>query len=165
MSEMSNDESPCQPGGNYGLCRTHPTCERVRNIINALRTALLDGQEEYARLEAERDRLRDELLLWNPLTPEEAEAALARAEAEPLSEERISEIVARATDPAERLNNSEQSQLVVAITRLREALRSVLRWCPFCKGLGTIRNESLREASDVHCPECQPARVALGEQT
>lgn len=28
-----DDEAPCEPGGNHGLCRTHPTCEMVRRML------------------------------------------------------------------------------------------------------------------------------------
>ena len=26
-------ESQCEPNGNYGLCKTHPTCELVRKML------------------------------------------------------------------------------------------------------------------------------------
>ncbi len=83
-----------------------------------LLTPKQDGLAVLRQLQAqaaELERLRSELALWKPLTPEEAEQAFATAEAAPLPPERIAEIVARATDPAVQLPNSEQDQLVVAL--------------------------------------------------
>lgn len=56
-------------------------------------------------LVADRERLREELKLWRPMTPQEAEQAFAEAKAEPMSKERIEEIVKRALDPAECIDN------------------------------------------------------------
>ncbi len=34
MSEYAPGvEVPCRPGGNYGLCRTHPTCDMVQGML------------------------------------------------------------------------------------------------------------------------------------
>ncbi len=94
------------------------------------------AEEQLRRVVAERDalavtaeRLREELAKWKPLTPEEAQKAFDEAKAEPLSDERIAEILRHATDPAYTMPNSEQAQLAVTaerqaeqIKRLRESL-------------------------------------------
>lgn len=67
-----------------------------------------------------------ELRLWRPLSPEEAERALGEAEAAPMSEEEIAAIVQRATDPAERVTNSEQAQMGARVRQL-EAENAELR--------------------------------------
>lgn len=66
---------------------------------------------------------RAELALWKPLTPAEAEMALNEAKAVPWSEDRIREIVTRATDPAEKLPNSHQAQLAAEVDRLKEKVQ------------------------------------------
>jgi hypothetical protein len=33
MNESDDGELVCRPGGNYGLCRTHPTCEMVHEKL------------------------------------------------------------------------------------------------------------------------------------
>lgn len=76
---------------------------------------------ELANHEAVRDLLiecRDELAMWKPMTPREAEKALAEAEAMPVSEEYIDEIIRRATDPATVIPNSEQARLAALVKRL-----------------------------------------------
>lgn len=78
---------------------------------------------DTAALDAARERVREleaELTMWRPLTPEEAERALDEAEAVPLSEERIKDIVERALDPGERIPNSEQAQMAVRIRDLAQ---------------------------------------------
>ena len=60
-----------------------------------------------------------ELDLWRPLTSEEAEKALAEADAEPASEEEIDELVRRVTDPATTVTNTEWAQMGAEIRRLR----------------------------------------------
>jgi DNA-directed RNA polymerase subunit F len=80
--------------------------------------------DEIARLRAENAALAKELQLWKPLTPAEAQAAFDEAEAMPLSDERIDEIVAFATDPAERLPNSQQAQLAAKVKRLQKTLQN-----------------------------------------
>lgn len=85
-------------------------------------TELYDAQKHEVRALRERVKaLEADLKLWKPLTPEEAEKAMAEAEVAPLPPERIAEIVKRATDPAERITNDEQAQLVARIRAL-EAL-------------------------------------------
>lgn len=64
-------------------------------------------------------RLKAELKLWRPLTPEEAEQALDEAEAIPMSPEEIESLVRRATDPATICTNDEQAQMAAEIARLR----------------------------------------------
>ena len=34
MDEHYEGEAPCRPGGNYGLCKTHPTCEMVHRMLS-----------------------------------------------------------------------------------------------------------------------------------
>jgi hypothetical protein len=81
-------------------------------------------KEERDAARAEIAELRAELDLWRPLTPEEAERAYAEAEAVPMSEGRIQEILRKAMDPAERLPNNEQVQLTAEVRRLRDALHA-----------------------------------------
>lgn len=84
----------------------------------------------FKRAAAEIERLTAELYLWRPLTTEEAEKELSEAEAVPFSEERIQEILRRATDPAERIPNSEQAQLVArlaAVTAERDRLQDKVK--------------------------------------
>lgn len=51
--EMQEDcpaeEAACEPGGNYGLCKTHSTCEMVHKM-------LADAQREIVRLRAQLGR-------------------------------------------------------------------------------------------------------------
>lgn len=131
--------------------------------------------EEIGQLQAENRRLRDELDLWRPLTKEEAQKAYDEAEAVPLSPERIGEIIEKATDPAERLPNSEQAQLVAKIRKLRAALKPFARWAE-------VRDQNRREChlsvlsnsvsmitatvTQSGLPtmgDCRAAREALGE--
>lgn len=77
-----------------------------------------DLKKQLDELKAEMSRIREELALWRPLTPQEAEQAFNEAEATPLSKEQIVEMVKRAMDPAERLNNSEQARLAVRVKKL-----------------------------------------------
>lgn len=88
---------------------------------------------EYTdRLEKENERLQAELDQWRPLTPEEAEKALEEAKAEPLSEEHIQSILAKALDPAYLPTNFEQMHLgakVEALQEENERLRSVEETC------------------------------------
>jgi hypothetical protein len=75
--------------------------------------------ENRKRMEERLAEMEAELRLWKPLTPAEAEAALNEAEAAPVSAERIAEIVRKATDPAERITNSEQAQLAAQAKKLQ----------------------------------------------
>lgn len=101
-----------------------------RNVIENHAASMHSGwivEGHVAELLAEVDALKEELAMWRPLTPDEAAKAFAEAEAVPLSEDRIKEILARATDPAEQIPNSEQAQLVVALgkaTAERDRLRA-----------------------------------------
>jgi transcription initiation factor IIF auxiliary subunit len=99
------------------------------------------------RLAARVVELESELALWKPLTPEEAEKALAEAKAVPLSEDRLREIMERALDPAETLPNNEQAQLVVRIKAMEaerdHALAQALAECERIIDLLTVKYESL----------------------
>lgn len=79
-----------------------------------------------AHAEARVKELEAELKRWRPLAPADAQRAFDEAEAVPLSDERIAEIVARATDPAELLDNDEQAQLAARLRKV-EAERNALR--------------------------------------
>lgn len=83
-----------------------------------------DPLERVSNRVRDRDQLAAELALWKPLTPEEAEAELGKARAVPMSEEKIAEIVKRATDPAERISNSEQAQLAAEVERLKNQVEN-----------------------------------------
>ena len=67
------------------------------------------------------------------MTPSEAEKSLDDAEAVPLSEDRIREMVAYATDPANSMDNSQQAQLLAKVKRLERELagRTVPGQCPW----------------------------------
>lgn len=47
--EDDGREAPCRPGGNHGLCRTHPTCERVRERLQAV----VEERDHYRRIAEE----------------------------------------------------------------------------------------------------------------
>lgn len=83
-------------------------------------------RHEIHRVTAERDKLQkqltdaeEELKLWKPMTYEEAEAAIDAAEAVPISQERIEQIVAQVTDPTYRPTEAEHVQLAVKVKLLR----------------------------------------------
>jgi hypothetical protein len=73
------------------------------------------------------ERLKAELAMWKPMTPEEAEAALAAVEAEPLDEEEINAIVEKVTDPAYRPSEPEHVLMAAEIRRLRSQLDKAQR--------------------------------------
>lgn len=118
---------------------------RDNSTPDELRDLLLGAGLEIARLKAELD-------LWRPLTPEEAEKAVAQAQAAPMSDERIAEIVAFATDPAESLNNDEWVQLAAKNRQLRA---EIVRLAGRVAGLEReqerlrVENERLRERVGV----------------
>lgn len=82
-------------------------------------------EDELAALRAENERLKAELSLWKPLSPDEAERALDEAEAVPMSDDAIAEIVKRATDPAEIVTNNEQAQLAIRVRTLEADLAAL----------------------------------------
>jgi hypothetical protein len=49
-SEHFEGEVSCQPGGNYGLCKSHPTCELVQELVNVGKV-LRDALGQYARFD------------------------------------------------------------------------------------------------------------------
>ncbi len=104
------------------------------------------GWPSYAELEAQRDALATELEMWKPLTPQRAEAALARAEAEPFSEERIQEILDAATNPAHRCPNDELAQLVAYNRRLEIAFGALANDPAYRQGALTELRCIVREA-------------------
>jgi len=91
---------------------------KERQLTHDLLMSDQQYRDRIVAMEAELAQCREQLDLWRPLTPEDAQAAYDAAEAEPLSQERIAEIVRKATDPAERLTNNEQAQLAVENARL-----------------------------------------------
>lgn len=80
--------------------------------------------------------LRDELALWKPMTPEEAEAAYEAAEAIPMEpgeiEARVNEIFARCEDPAYRPSEPEHIRILQRVRFLErvnsELERKAARW-------------------------------------
>ena len=70
-------------------------------------------------LEAKVEALQLELDKWKPLTPEEAQRAYDEAEAAPISERRMQEILKAALDPATSIPNNEAAQMAVEIKRLK----------------------------------------------
>jgi hypothetical protein len=77
-------------------------------------------EDEHAICKQEIDRLKAELAIWKPLSPEEADAALAEVEAEgcdPLSEEQIERMVKQATDPTTRFTEPEHVRMLAEIRR------------------------------------------------
>lgn len=101
-------------------------------------------EAELVRLRAENERLRADLALWKPMTPAEAQAAYDAAEAVPMSDEECERIVKFATDPANRLNNEEETQLWVRVTKLNAEIRAK------DAALAAMR-EALTECRKVHC--------------
>jgi hypothetical protein len=99
--------------------------EEIYNSCNSWGDKAADA--DLAELRAENKRLKEELLLWKPLTREEAERAMEEAESIPMSDDAIAEIVKRATDPAETVTNSEQAQLAIRIRNLSSELAELRR--------------------------------------
>jgi hypothetical protein len=98
----------------------------LTNKLSELRATLREKDAELARLAGEVERLKDELAMWKPMTPEEAEAALdAVKDAPPISKEEIDRMVKFATDPANRLNNDEQTQIAAELSRLRQQVEGL----------------------------------------
>lgn len=91
-----------------------------RAFIAAARTGWPAAIRRAHAAEAELVRLREELKLWRPLTPEEAQAAYDETEASPLSEEQIERIMAKALDPAYCLSNPERVALDVRVRQLEK---------------------------------------------
>lgn len=83
----------------------------VRTAYPAALALLGAACDRIAELEAE-------LKFWRPLTPEEAEKAMAEAKAMPMSEEQIQRIVAKALDPAERIDNFGTAAMAARIKSL-----------------------------------------------
>lgn len=50
MNEESFGERPCKAGGNYGLCKTHPTCDMIQR-------RLFDAEEKLASLGNSQDEI------------------------------------------------------------------------------------------------------------
>lgn len=63
MQEADEGEAPCTPGGNYGLCKRHPTCDMVRNRLADLERRLAECEAGAAVL---RDALDDCRTDWLP---------------------------------------------------------------------------------------------------
>lgn len=105
IAEMAMEaDRALRAAAEYGAVLTSPNPLEVYRNIKALA--------------AEISRLNDELEMWRPLTPKEAEKAFDDAKAAPMSEDDIKRIVAAALDPANTLPNSEQMQLAVDNRRL-----------------------------------------------
>ena len=112
-------------------------------------TELYDAKKhEVRQLQARVEELERELKLWRPLTPEEAEQALNDAQAVPISEEVFARILAKATDPAERVTNNEAAQMAARIAELEAALK------PFAD-----RSEECRRIADVVAGDGRPCSV------
>jgi hypothetical protein len=103
--------------------------ERAKNpdgcTIADFQRIWLDQKEDHVKkLEAEVRRLTDELSLWKPMTPEEAEKAYDEAEAVPMApgeaEAIIETMMASINDPLYRPTEPEYVQLVVEIRKLRK---------------------------------------------
>jgi hypothetical protein len=94
---------------------------RVAGLEKELAREVGEGAEhrvDIERMVAVIAGLEAELALWKPLTPEEAEKALDEAVAVPLSEDRIRDIFAYATDPANAVDNKSSAAMAVRITEL-----------------------------------------------
>lgn len=80
--------------------------------------------------------LKEELALWKPMTPEEAEAAYEAAESIPMQPEeieaRVNEIFARCEDPAYRPSEPEHIRMLQRVRFLErvnsELERKAARW-------------------------------------
>lgn len=101
------------------------------------------------QLRADLAQAREELALWKPLTPAEAEAAFASAKAAPMTEEQIQRIVKRVTDPAERLTNPEEAQLHVRIADLTAR-------CEAAEAAAAAMRAALQKCRSDVCPETPP---------
>lgn len=55
-------ETPCGPGGNYGLCHSHPTCGFVRAELDRLRAEV---RELTTSRDAARAALAQRDLQWS----------------------------------------------------------------------------------------------------
>jgi hypothetical protein len=101
--------------------------QRVRELMDEVECyeGMKDGVSvRIADLEAEVRRLTNELALWKPMTPEEAEKAYDEAEAVPMApgeaEAIVEKMMASINDPLYRPTEPEYVQLVVEIRRLRK---------------------------------------------
>lgn len=133
---------------------------------------------EVKQLRAENARLRDELALWKPMTPEEADAALAEIEPIPISDEEIQRIVEYATDPANRPPQTHYTKLTAKVKQLtaqrdryREMLGNVVKWVCKYWSPALTQMRVLREATGLDeqaardlCKEFQ-VDAETGEQT
>lgn len=76
------------------------------------------GSPVIALLQQDLAYTKDELKFWKPMTPEEAEAALDAAIPEPISDEKIREIVNHVTDPSYRPTEPEHILMAAKIEQL-----------------------------------------------
>lgn len=86
-------------------------------------------------LTAEVARLKEELKLWKPMTAEEAEKALDEAEAIPISDEEIADIMEKVRDPAFRPSEPEHVKLAAKVRQLQSQLAAVTETENFQRGL------------------------------
>jgi hypothetical protein len=148
--------------------------ERTFEFIAHARTDIPHLLAHAAALAGENAALRDELKLWKPMTPEEAEAAYAEAEAVPFSDERIAEIVTKVTDPTYRPTEPERVQMAVKVSKLTgevERLREALKpFADYAKVLDENQDlDGLRigyyYASSPTGADCRRAAALLGDQS
>lgn len=81
-------------------------------------------QSDRCKIEEQRweiERLKAELKMWKPMTPEEAEKALDEAVPIPISDEEIDRIVSKVTDPTYHPSEPEHVLMAAKIRQLRDA--------------------------------------------
>lgn len=91
------------------------------------------------------DALAAELKIWKPMTPEEIERELESVTPEPLSEDRINELVAFATDPANRLPEPEYVRMAAEHRRLTAHNSRLIAACEAAKDRMTKTRDGLIE--------------------
>lgn len=64
--EDDGGERACETGGNYGLCRAHPTCEMVHKMLDAFELEREHLIRERDVLKAECERLQEYLNIAMP---------------------------------------------------------------------------------------------------
>ena len=114
----------------------------------------LDGRVLISALRAAHKELR----LWKPMTPEEAEAEMSVAEAEPLSSEEVEAIVKKALDPTERITEPEHVRLALDNAALHKELEAA-------QAEIQLRDKAIHECSKLVIMLKEAVALAAKEQS